>query len=214
MIRWSKASSLALALWASACARTSAETTTPAGLASSAEPPERRAPGIAVDPQAALPEARPAGATEQGLVVLSSPPDPTRARDTVRRFFSAVAREAPDEIDRLVGADAWVETGAQRQPVRGFWRARFAQLDYSELGREVVYRDSELETFRPDDLERLGSGRPAFVETKQGDLVVRAKIRLSWKGRSRLFGDELVFLLRPDGDRFVIAEIAEDFRLP
>ncbi|HVJ16433.1 MAG TPA: hypothetical protein VM686_13420, partial [Polyangiaceae bacterium] len=63
-------------------------------------------------------------------------------------------------------------------------------------------------------LERMGSGRPSFIETRQGDLVVRAKIRLSWKGRSRLFGDELVFLLRPDGDRFLIAEIAEDFRLP
>ena len=169
---------------------------------------------MAVDPQAALPAATPAAATEKGLVVLSSPPDPTRARDTVRRFFNAVAREAADDIDRLVGADAWVETGAQRQPVRGFWRARFAQLDYGELGREVVYRDSELETFRPDDLERMGSGRPSFIETRQGDLVVRAKIRLSWKGRSRLFGDELVFLLRPDGDRFLIAEIAEDFRLP
>lgn len=161
-----------------------------------------------------MPEPADSAPTEAGLVVLASPPDPTRARETVRRFFSAVVREAAEDLERLVAPDAWVETGAQRQPVRGFWRARFAQLDYGELGREVVYRDSELETFRPWDLERMGSGRPALGEARQGDLVVRAKIRLSWKGRTRLFGDELVFLLRPDGDRFVIAEIAEDFRLP
>ncbi|HVJ19549.1 MAG TPA: hypothetical protein VM686_29215, partial [Polyangiaceae bacterium] len=164
MIRWSRASSLALLVGQSALCAAAAVTTVGCGSAgpqatapqssASAEPPERRAPGVAVDPQAALPAATPAAATEKGLVVLSSPPDPTRARDTVRRFFNAVAREAADDIDRLVGADAWVETGAQRQPVRGFWRARFAQLDYGELGREVVYRDSELETFRPDDLER------------------------------------------------------------
>ena len=210
MLRWSKASSFVLLV---GCAARAPDTAAPRA-ASSSEPPARRAPGVAVDPRAALPEANLASATEHGLVVLASPPDPTRARDTVRRFFNAVAREASDEIDRLVGPDAWVETGAQRQPVRGFWRTRFAQLDYSELGREMVYRDSELETFRPEDLERMGSNRPSFLETRQGDLVVRAKVRLSWKGRSRLFGDELVFLLRPDGDRFLITEIAEDFRLP
>jgi hypothetical protein len=211
MIRWWRTSSVALL--GVACSTPSAETKAPSAP-SSAEDAARRAPGVAVDLRAELPAVADTAATDDGLVVLASPPDPTRARDTVRRFFSAVSHEAADEIDRLVGTDAWVETGAQRQPVRGFWRARFAQLDYDELSREVVYRDAELETFRPDDLARMGGSRPAFVETRQGDLIVRAKIRVSWKGRTRLFGDELVFLLRPEGDRFLIAEIAEDFRLP
>jgi hypothetical protein len=207
MTRWSSAYSVLLV---AGCAGAQA----PATTKSASDDEERRAPGVVIDPQAALPEPSTTADSEEGLVVLSSPPDPGRARDTVRRFFSAITREAADELDRLVGADAWVETGSQRQPVRGFWRARFAQLDYGELAREVVYRDSELETFRPEDLERMGGARPSFIETRQGDLVVRARIRLSWKGRQRLLGDELVFLLRADGDRFVIAEIAEDFRLP
>ncbi|HEV8246743.1 MAG TPA: hypothetical protein VGP93_13290 [Polyangiaceae bacterium] len=175
---------------------------------------KRRAPGVAVDPRAALPEPASSAGTDQGVVVLSSPPDPELARETVRRFFGAILREAPDEIDRLVGADAWVETGSQRQPVRAFWRARFAQLDYGSLSHEVVFRESELETFRPADVQRMGEGSPTFVETKTGDLIVRAKIRVSWAGKARLLGDELFFLLRPEGDQFLIAEIVEDFRLP
>jgi hypothetical protein len=186
----------------------------PFETARSAPESTRRAPGVAVDPRAALPESTGRATTERGLLVLTSPPDPEAARDTVRRFFRAVVREAPEEIDRLVGAEAWVETGSQRQPVRGFWRARFAQLDYGALAHEVVYRDSELEVFRPADLERMGESRPAFVEAKPGDVIVRAVIRVSWAGRARLLGDELLFLLRPDGAEFVIAEIAEDFRLP
>ncbi len=181
---------------------------------SSAEEPKRRAPGIAVDPRAALPEPASSASSDRGLLVLSAPPNPEAARATVRSFFSAVLREAADEIDRIVGPDAWVETGSQRQPVRGFWRARFAQLDYASLAHDVVYRDSELETFRPVDLARQDGDQPTFVDAKPGDLVVRAKIRVSWSGRPRLLGDELVFLLRPDADRFVITEISEDFRLP
>ncbi len=182
--------------------------------ASAAADFKRRAPGVAVDPRAALPAATASASSDQGLLVLSAPPDPELAKQTVHSFFSAVLREAVDEIDRLVGPDAWVETGSQRQPVRGFWRARFAQLDYAALAHDVVYRESELETFRPADLPRMGESPPAFIDAKPGDLVVRAKIRVSWTGRARLLGDELVFLLRPEADRFVITEISEDFRLP
>ena len=207
MIRWSRACSALLLLGCGARA-------TAVESASALPEEERRAPGVAIDPQAALPAPADHAQSQQGLVVLAAPSDPNVARETVRQFFDAVSREANDELDRLVAPDAWVETGSQRQPVRAFWRARFAQLDYGVLAREVVYRESELETFKPRDLQRMGENRPTFVEPRDGDLVVRARIRASWKGRSRLFGDELVFLLRPAGSRFVITEISEDFRLP
>ncbi len=201
-------------LLAVACATSPAAAPTATASASASAEVKRLAPGVAVDPRAALPAAAPRANSDQGLLVLSAPPDPETARATVRSFFDAVLREAVDEIDRLVGPDAWVETGSQRQPVRGFWRARFAQLDYAVLAHDVVYRDSELETFRPADLARMGEGQPTFIDAKPGDLVVRAKIRVSWAGRARLLGDELVFLLRPEADHFLITEIAEDFRLP
>ena len=54
---------------------------------------------------------------------------------------------------------------------------------------------------------------PPLVAT---EVVVVARPGLSWAGKTRLFGDELAFRLRPKADepRYEIAEIVEDFRLP
>lgn len=174
----------------------------------------RKPPGVAVDPSPSLPAAAGSAKTLDGLVVLTAPPDPRAARTVVREFFAAVVSESPEKLDELVSSDAWVDSGSQRQPVRAFWRARFSQLDYSALADEVLFRESELETYRPEDLGRLAGTRPTFVDAEGSDLVVHARVRASWTGRTRLLGDELFFLLRPLGERYVIAEIVEDFRLP
>jgi ketosteroid isomerase-like protein len=174
----------------------------------------RKPPGVAVDPSPSLPAPASSAETFEGLLVLSAPPDPRAARRVVREFFAAVVREAPDKLDELVAAEAWVDSGSQRQPVRAFWRTRFSQLDYGSLADEVLFRESELLTYRPEDLGRLTGTRPTFVDAESTDLVVHARVRASWTGRTRLLGDELFFLLRPRGDRYVIAEIIEDFRLP
>jgi hypothetical protein len=174
----------------------------------------RKPPGVAVDPAPSLPTAAESAKTLEGLVVLSAPPDPRAARTVVREFFAAIVQESPEKLDELVAAEAWVDSGSQRQPVRAFWRARFSQLDYAALADEVLFRESELETYRPEDLGRLGGTRPTFVDAEGTDLVVHARVRASWTGRTRLLGDELFFLLRPLGERYVIAEIVEDFRLP
>jgi hypothetical protein len=174
----------------------------------------RKPPGVAVDPAPSLPTTAVSAKTLEGLVVLSAPPDPRAARTVVREFFAAVVQEAPEKLDEIVSAEAWVDSGSQRQPVRAFWRARFSQLDYAALADEVLFRESELETYRPQDLGRLTGTRPTFVDAEGTDLVVHARVRASWTGRTRLLGDELFFLLRPLGERYVIAEIVEDFRLP
>lgn len=174
----------------------------------------RRPPGVAVDPAPSIPDATEKGETFDGLLVLEAPPDPRAARTVVREFFAAVTREAADKLDELVSPSAWVDSGSQRQPVRAFWRSRFSQLDYSSLAGEVLYRESELSFHRPRDIARLSGARPTFVDAEPTDVVVRVPIRASWRGRTRLLGDEFFFLLRPSDDRFVIAEIIEDFRLP
>jgi hypothetical protein len=89
-----------------------------------------------------------------------------------------------------------------------------SQLDYTELKGQLLFRDGDLETFRAEDLARLPAGRRIPLELGDDDVAVRVPIRVSWAGRTRLFGDELVFRLEPTGARFEIAEIAEDFRLP
>ena len=54
----------------------------------------------------------------------------------------------------------------------------------------------------------------ALPELAADEIAVRVPIRVSWAGRARLFGDELLFRLQPAGTRYEIAEITEDFRLP
>jgi hypothetical protein len=52
------------------------------------------------------------------------------------------------------------------------------------------------------------------MELSAEEIAVRVAIRVSWAGRARLFGDELLFRLQPSGNHYAISEISEDFRLP
>jgi hypothetical protein len=117
-------------------------------------------------------------------------------------------------MEPLLTREAFVDTGAGRQPARSFWLTRMAQLDYTELKGQLLFRDTDLQTFRAEDVARLPAGRRISLELAADELAVRVPIRVSWAGRTRLFGDELLFRLQPAGARFEIAEIAEDFRLP
>ena len=45
------------------------------------------------------------------------------------------------------------------------------------------------------------------------DVVIRAPIITTHAGADRLFGDEIIFWLRRDGDRYKIYRILEDFQL-
>jgi hypothetical protein len=176
----------------------------------------RRPAGVAVDPVSNLPEARSSGAAEQGLVVLRSPRDISAARLTVRRFFDAVVAGSADAVDELIDEEAWVQTGTQgnRQRARDFWRLRLSRLDYGALTGHSLYRDGEVETYRAADLEHLGPRRVPPLAVQGDDVLVRVPIATQQLGRMRMFGDEIVFLLRPDGERYEIAEMFEDFRLP
>ena len=126
----------------------------------------------------------------------------------------AAVNEASERLVPLLAEQAVVDTGAGRQPARAFWQLRFAQLDYTELRGQLLFRDADLETFRAQDLARLPAGRHIALELGEDDVAVRVPIRISWAGRTRLFGDELLFRLQPSGAGFEIAEISEDFRLP
>ena len=60
----------------------------------------------------------------------------------------------------------------------------------------------------------MPAARRLAIELAADEIAVKVPIRVSWAGRSRLFGDELLFRLQPAGTRYEIAEITEDFRLP
>jgi len=117
-------------------------------------------------------------------------------------------------MDPLLAPQAFVDTASGRQPARAFWQSRFSVLDYTELRGQLLFREADLETFRAEDLARLPATRRLPIELGTDEVAVRVPIRVSWAGRPRLFGDELLFRLQPAGARYEIAEITEDFRLP
>jgi hypothetical protein len=117
-------------------------------------------------------------------------------------------------MESLLAPQAFVETASGRQPVRAFWQSRFTVLDYTELRGQLLFREADLETFHAEDLARLPATRRPPIELSADEIAVKVPIRVSWAGRARLFGDELLFRLQPAGTRYQITQISEDFRLP
>lgn len=182
----------------------------------------RRPPTFAAEPVVATEEPAPLdSATPPALNDsaaprrLASPLDSDAARDVVSRFFMAVLGESTRELYPLFASQAWVLSEGSRQSAQAVWRTRFAQLDYGTLAGRLVAPPQTLRTYTFAAAERA---KRDGVPVPQGanEVVVVARPSLSWTGKTRLFGDQLAFRLKPKADDvgFEIAEIAEDFRLP
>jgi ketosteroid isomerase-like protein len=184
--------------------------------ASSLSDDPRRAPAVAVDPAAELPAPVNEADSERGLVSLKAPQDPEAARETVRSFFRAIVHGSYDELEQLMTEDAWLQAGAMvgRQRARQYWQMRLSRLDYVSLAGSAVYREGELETYRAADVNRLRPPRALGVVAQGDDVVVRVPISTPRSGKTRLFGDEILFVLRPQGTKYAIVEMNEDFALP
>lgn len=176
----------------------------------------RRAPAVAVDPAPSLPVAVSSADSAQSMVVLTTPVASDAARDLVRAFFRAVLNEATEQLDQLIAEQALIQTGSRssRQSARAFWRTRLARLDYGALAGQPVYRESEIEVYRAEDMERLANRRDLKLRVAGDDVLVRVPVAQSHSGRTRVFGEELLLLLRPHRDGYRIAELVEDFQLP
>ena len=180
----------------------------------------RKAPSFAPEPVAdgvdspsALSAADGAGSSGPRRVIV--PLDSEAARDLVSRFFVAVLLESNRDLAPLFAAQAWVVSEGSRQAAPAVWRARFAQLDYTSLSGHIVAAPATLRTYTYRSLARAKlDGVPAPLS--ESEVVVVARPGLSWAGKTRLFGEELAFRLRPKADvpGYEIAEIVEDFRLP
>jgi hypothetical protein len=175
----------------------------------------RKAPSFAPEPSSpsALSAVDDAAASPMRRVTV--PLDSEAARDLVSRFFVAVLLESNRDLAPLFAAQAWVVSEGSRQAASAVWRTRFAQLDYTSLSGRIVAAPATLRTYTFGSAARAKlDGVPPPLSASE--VVVVARPGLSWAGKTRLFGEELAFRLRPKADApsYEIAEIVEDFRLP
>jgi hypothetical protein len=162
-----------------------------------------------------LPKSASSASTDQGVVVLAEPVDTRSARRVVDEFFAAVVNESIDDLALLCEPTAQFKVSPRSHSRNGlvmFWQKRFEGLDYRALVTEVFYRSGEMEVHTASDAAALSSSRSLPVLPKGAEVLVRTPI--VGQSFSRLFGTDLVFLLKPGPTGYKIAEVFEDFRLP
>ena len=183
----------------------------------SADDTRRRPDGVAIDPISSPPPPREHAATLDGLVTLRTPLGVDRAVSTIEELFRMIVTEDGDGLARLFTGDARILTagsGGQAHDLPGYWQQRFRRLDYTRLAGEIVFRADEMEIFRADGtLETSPHPVIRLDALHENDVVIRLPILTPRLGQDRLFGEEMIFWLRRDNDRYRIYRILEDFQL-
>lgn len=181
----------------------------------------RKPDGVAIDPASATMGPRDRATADEGVVTLRSPLGVDLATATIADFFSRVVVEDDDGLSALFTRDAIAVTAGpsggmgQTPGAALWWEQRFRRLDYSKMAGEVVFRESELEVYRAEDVLDAPPHRAIRTDAlNDNDVIIRAPIVTPRSGQERLFGDEIVFWLRRDGDHFKIFRILEDFQVP
>jgi hypothetical protein len=170
----------------------------------------RRAPGVAVDPQLEWPAPAARGSTEAALTVLAAPRDLRRAAALVQAYFRAITLESGEALDLVLSSEASLDSSSGRSPARAAWRSRFAQFDYQPLQSASLYQDADLETYRGTDRPALGVLR-RLPDMRADEVFVRVRLDVTQVNKTRLFADEIGFLMRPRGEGFQIVSISEEF---
>ncbi len=135
----------------------------------------------------------------------------------VAAFFRAVVTEDIEALASLITTDATAPIKARggAMGIADLWRSRLRQFRYRTLAADVLYQDTDVELYRYDDLETVLPGRPFRPpEMARNDLLLKVPLLVVRAGNDRVFGDEMLFLLRRDKSRYHIRQLIEDFQLP
>ena len=180
-------------------------------------PAPRRPDGVAIDLEASLPAPVSRASTEDGLVALREPVSQDGAIEVVREFLHAVAHTDLPAVRRLLTSDATaapIGTPAG-PPAEAHWDRRLHKIDYKSLGTTPLYRESAIEIYRHGDLDHEVGDRPARPSIMGlGDVLVRVPMATTRIGADRVFGDEMLFVLRRVEHAFLIQAVFEDFQVP
>lgn len=216
---WERARAVApLALLAAAALLSGCASAPSFATAGSIEALRRRPDGVAVDPTGEPPRAAEHAQASDHLVTLRTPLGADRAVDTVSELFHKIVIEDGDGLEALFTREATALNGASgpgSAPLAVlWWQQRFRRLDYTRLAGEPIFREAELEIFRADDdVDALPHAAIHLEALGETDVVIRVPVLTSHAGADRLFGDEMIFWLRRDGDRYKIYRVLEDFQL-
>jgi len=188
-------------------------------FATSSELPEapRRPDGVVVDPTPELPPASQAADATLALVALEPPLPEKAARSVVAAFFRAVVAEDLEALADLTTSDASTPSKARggSSSILDHWRGRMRHFRYRTLANEVLYQEADVELYRYEDLDVIAVGRPQRpADMARSDILLRVPMIVVRAGSDRAFGDDMLFLLRRDKDRYKVRQILEDFQLP
>jgi hypothetical protein len=125
-------------------------------------------------------------------------------------------QEQEDDLAELLDPSGRMWAGRRRRQVSLLtaWSQRLARLDYGSLAGTVVYRTRDREVYRRTDVDKVSQGRDLPMVPRGDEILVRVRISPIAAQTKRLFGDEVVFLLRRTSSGYKIAQMKEDFRLP
>ena len=137
--------------------------------------------------------------------------DHAEASRLIYRYFRAIDAEDLGALARVLGDSAYHLTSPEgdRRAAIDFWRLRFAKFDYTQHQATQTFDLERLEYFDAQTLPLMGEGRGISGSIAPGEALVRVQSIV--QAKNPLFGSEVVFLLRPQGASFEIAEVIEDY---
>lgn len=174
---------------------------------------------IVTTPLAAPTVARARAETATTELALAPPLSDDDALALVGQLVDAMTREdAATALALFADRGAFIHPGAGvRAPIAAAsaLRERFRKLDYPALAGLPLVHEPATEVFRHTDLVASLPGRPPRPpEMAPGDVLLRARILTPRANAERLFGDEWLVIARPNGRRFQIQFVIEDFQIP
>ena len=177
----------------------------------------RQPDGVAIDRDTAVSSARLVGSTTDGLVALEEPLDFSEAMQIIRVFFRAVGAEDMEMMSTVLADEAeQVDTdGSSRIRMVLHWTRRFERFDYRGFAVELPYRESMVETYGYEDLAQQLPKRPSRPADMDPDgLLIRVPMMRTSVGYDRVFGEEILFVVRSNQRRIRIHAAYEGFRIP
>lgn len=214
----------AIAAWSvfASAAGTACTRTEPSLFPTAAELPSgpRRPDAVAIDPATLTPAPAELAPTSVGLVTLRTPLGDAAAFEAVEAFFRVVVAEDTEALGELLSRDALVVSPTPGAPssrtpsAANHFAQRFRRLEYGKLAGEALFRRGEVSIVHAGDARELGGTRPSAEGLLPGEVALRVPIVAARVGSERVFADEIIFYLRPDGPRFRIYRLVEDFAVP